>query len=315
MTTPTTGSRPHHAGPGTPAPIGRRTSTPTPKAPRAALPAVRARALLLAAPAIIPVLAVIGVSVVGATIQSLGLMPFIGEPALSTQAWTVSAGELGRSALVSAYIAVASTTLSLIMGFLIYVYVVATPRAGKIIAGLSAATIPVPHLIGAGAMGLLLSDSGFLDRLLGLPPAFPALVGGPWFGAVILEYAWKESAFVALVLLGSTTRSVTGMCDAAATLGATPWQRTVHIVLPLSRPALAVSALIITVYTFGSYEAAWLLGPTSPEPVSVRAVRLFGSVDLAARPEAMATALVSLAAGIAAILIGLILLRGSRGLR
>ncbi|WP_219816143.1 ABC transporter [Arthrobacter sp. B1805] len=275
----------------------------------------RARSVLLAIPAVVPVVLVIGVSIAGAAAQSLGLMPFIGAPVLSTQAWAGSAGDLGRSVLVSVYIAVVSTVLSLIVGFLIAVYVLAAPRMGRVVAALSAATIPVPHLIGAGAMGLLLSDSGFLDRVFGMPPGFPSLVGGPWFGAVIVEYAWKESAFVALVLIGSMARSVTGMCDAAATLGATAWQRIVHIVLPLSRPALAVSALIVVVYTFGSYEAAWLLGPTSPEPVSVRAVRLFGSVDLAARPEAMATALVSLAAGVVAILAGLVVLRGSRGLR
>ncbi len=315
MNIPITGSRPHQADPHSPAPSSRQDLTPDRYAARGAPGAVTLRGVVLAVPAVVPVALVIGVSVVGALAQSLGLMPFIGEPVLSTDAWAGSAGDLGRSVLVSAYIAVASTVASVIVGFVIALYVLATPRMGRIIAGLSAATIPIPHLIGAGAIGLLLSDSGFLDRTLGLPPAFPTLVGGSWFGAVIFEYAWKESAFVALVLIGSMSRSVSGMCDAAATLGATAWQRIIHVVLPLSRPALAVSALIVFVYTFGSYEAAWLLGPTSPEPVSVRAVRLFGSVDLAARPEAMATALVSLGAGIVAILAGLAMMRRSRGLR
>lgn len=270
------------------------------------------RAALLALPAVVPVVLVLGVSAIGALAQSLGLLPFIGDPVLSLRGWAGSADELTRSVLVSAYIATASTVLSLVVGFAIAVYVLAAPRMGRAVAAISAATIPIPHLIGAGAIGLLLSDSGFLDRLLGLPPAFPALVGSSGFGAVIIEYAWKESAFVALVLIGSMSRSVTGMCDAAATLGATAWQRILHIVLPLSVPALAVSALIVFVYTFGSYESAWLLGPTSPEPVSVRAVRLFGSVDLAARPEAMATALVSLAVGLAVILAAAAVVQGRR---
>lgn len=80
-------------------------------------------------------------------------------------------------------------------------------------------------------------------------------------------------------------------------------------------PALAVSGLIVLVYTLGSYEVPWLLGRISPEALPVRAVRLFGSIDLDSRPQAMATALVSVIAGAVAIISGLILLRRMRGLR
>lgn len=273
------------------------------------------RGVLLALPAVVPVVLVLGVSLAAASAQSLGLMPFIGAPMLSARGWSGSAGELVQSVAVSGYIAAASTVLSLAVGFVIAVYILTAPRMGRLVAGLSAATIPIPHLIGAGAMGLLLSDSGFLHRLLGMPAAFPALVGSPWWIAVISEYVWKESAFVALVVVGSMSRSMTGLCDSAATLGATAWQRIIHVVLPLSGPALAVSALIVFVYTFGAYESPWLLGPTSPEPLPVRAVRLFGSVDLDARPEAMATALVSVAASAAAILAAVAVLRARWNLR
>ncbi len=266
------------------------------------------RGVLLALPAVVPVVLVLGGSLAAAAAQSLGLMPFIGAPTLSTRGWSGSTSELGQSIAVSAYIAAISTVLALSVGFVIAVYVLAAPRMGRLVAGLSAASIPIPHLIGAGAVGLWLSDSGFLHRLLGMPEAFPALVGGPWWVAVISEYVWKESAFVALVVIGSMSRSMRALCDSAATLGATAWQCILHVVLPLSAPALTVSALIVFVYTFGAYESPWLLGATSPEPLPVRAVRLFGSVDLDARPEAMATALVSVAASAAAILVGVAVL-------
>ncbi|MBG6185564.1 putative spermidine/putrescine transport system permease protein [Arthrobacter sp. CAN_A214] len=278
-------------------------------------PATTGRAVLFALPAVLPVLVVLGVSLTAAVLQSLGLMPFIGPPDLSVEALTGDAGELVRSSGISLYIAAVATALSVCIGFLIAAYVLAAPRMGRIVAGLSAATIPIPHLIGAGAIGLLLSDSGFLERLLGMPDAFPVLVAGDWWLAAITEYAWKESAFVALVVLGSIARSVGELCDAAATLGATAGQRILRVVLPLAMPSLAVSAVIVFVYTLGSYEAVWLLGPTSPEPLPVRAVRLFGSVDLAARPQAMATALVSVTVSAAAILTGILVLRRLKGLR
>lgn len=282
---------------------------------RLASPTTTTRSVLLAIPAVVPIIVVLGVSLTAAVLQSLGLMPFVGPPDLSVEAWTSDAGELVHSSGISLYIAAAATVLSVFVGFVIAAYVLTMPRMGRIVGTLSAATIPIPHLIGAGAIGLLLSDSGFLERLLGMPAAFPALVGGPWWFAPIAEYAWKESAFVALVVLGSIARSVGELCDAAATLGATARQRILRVVLPLATPSLAVSAVIVFVYTLGSYEAVWLLGPTSPEPLPVRAVRLFGSVDLAARPQAMATALVSVAVGAAAIFAGILVLRRLRSLR
>ncbi|MBG6181943.1 ABC transporter permease subunit [Arthrobacter sp. CAN_A1] len=273
------------------------------------------RAALLALLAVVPIVAVVGVSLTAAGLQSVGLMPFIGPPQLSANAWTSETGELIRSSVTSVYIAAVSTVLSLVVGFMLAAYVLAMPRMGRIVETLSAATIPIPHVIGAGAIGLLLSDSGFLERLLGMPDAFPALVSGPWFVAVIAEYAWKESAFVALVVLGSISRSVGDLCDAAATLGASAGQRIVRVVLPLAVPSLAVSAAIVFVYTLGSYEAAWLLGPTSPKPLPVRAVRLFTSVDLAARAQAMVTALVSVAVSAAVIIAAILVLRRHRSLR
>lgn len=278
-------------------------------------PELRTRHVLLAGAAAAPVVLVLGAALGAALLQSLGLMPFAGAPEFTVQAWTQDAGELVRATGISLYVATASTVLSVVVGFLLAAHVLAAPRAGRVVAALSAATVPVPHLIAAGAMGLLLSDAGFLARVLGMPEGFPSFVGGPWWSAAILEYAWKESAFVALVVLGSISRTVGELCEAAASLGATAGQRMLRVVLPLAAPSLAVSAVIVFVYTLGSYEAVWLLGPTSPEPLPVRAVRLFGAIDLDSRPSAMATALVSVGVGAVAVIAGLLGLRRVRGLR
>jgi putative spermidine/putrescine transport system permease protein len=270
--------------------------------------AARTRALLIAAPAVLPVVLVLGGSLIVALLQSVGLLPFIGEPDFTTAAWNAD-GELLQSVGISVYIAAASTVLAVVVGFLIAAYVLTSGISGRVLAGLSAASVPIPHLVASGAMGLLLSDAGFLTRLFGMPAGFPQLVSSSWWGAVILEFGWKESAFVALILLGSMARTAGELCDAAATLGASALRRMVHVLLPLALPSLAVSALVVFVYTLGSYEAPWLLGPVAPEPLPVRAVRLFGSIDLAARPEAMATALASVVAGLLAISAGVIALR------
>lgn len=274
------------------------------------------RSLMLAVPAVLPVVVVLVGSLSAILLQSVGLMPLIGPASFTLEHWTGNIEELSRTTAVSLYIAGASTLLACTVGFIAASYILTTARAGRLVAAIGAATIPIPHLIGASAVGLLLADSGFLSRLLGLSDGgFPALVGGPYSLAVIFEYAWKESAFVALVVVGSLARSAGGLCETAATLGASARQRITHVVLPLALPALAVSAVIVFVYTLGSYEAPWLLGAISPEALPVRGVRLFGSIDLASRPEAMATAMISILLGVAAILGGLALFRRTRGLR
>ncbi|MBG6218933.1 ABC-type Fe3+/spermidine/putrescine transport system ATPase subunit [Arthrobacter sp. CAN_A6] len=64
-------------------------------------PATTGRAVLSALPAVLPVVAVLGVSLTAAALQSLGLMPFIGPPDFRIEAWTGDTIELVRSSGIS----------------------------------------------------------------------------------------------------------------------------------------------------------------------------------------------------------------------
>lgn len=63
------------------------------------------------------------------------------------------------------------------------------------------------------------------------------------------------------------------------------------------------------IYTLGTYEVAWLLGRSYPEPLAVMAVRLYTAVDLTARSAAAATAVVITAVGAVVAALGFLLLR------
>ncbi len=139
--------------------------------------------------------------------------------------------------------------------------------------------------------------------------AWPSLVAGRWPTAVIFEYAWKESAFVALVVSATLALRLPAYHETAAVLGARPWARFRHVSLPLAAPSVLAASAIAFVYTLGSYEVAWLLGAAYPEPLPVMSYRLFTSTDLAARPEAMAVAVTTTALSAAAALAALALLR------
>ena len=294
----TTRDAPPATVPGTPAPGPRR---------RPGL-----RALLLVLPALVPVVAVVGAALTSALLLSLGLAPLVGEPGLSLDAYRSAATDLGSSLRVSIAIAAAATAIAAAVGLCLALAATAAIRRSRLLGTLAALTVPIPHLVGAAAMGLLLADAGVLSRLLGVDPgSWPPLVGGRWWIAVVAEYAWKESAFVALVVAGVLSSRAASYTETAALLGAGRWARLRHVTLPLAAPALGATAAISFVYTLGSYEVAALLGRAHPEPLAVLAFRLFTSIDLAARPQAAAVAVTT---AVLALLVVLVALRALRNL-
>lgn len=266
----------------------------------------RLRATAAVLPAVIPVVLVVGVGGLTTLLQSLGLMPLVGRPDLSTAAFTAPGSTVMTSAALSVAVSAASTTIAVVVGLTAALAVLAGGR-GVLTAG--ALTIPVPHVVGAATTGLLLSDAGVLPRWLGVHHGWPQLVGGPWWVAVVTEYAWKESAFVALVVVAATAARASDLGATAATLGAGRGQRLRRVTLPLAAPALVAAAGIVFVYTLGSYEVALLLGRPAPEPLAVGAVRLSRSVDLATRPEAAALAVVTTGIGLVVVVAVVAVLR------
>ncbi len=272
-------------------------------------PVMSWRATLWVLPALVPVATILVAGLGSALLQSLGVMPLVGSPALTIDAYRVNAGDIATSAALSVAIAAAATFIGVLIGVSAALTAVAGRRwalwAGTL-------TVPVPHLIGAATMGLLLADSGLLARLFGLSEGgWPTLVGGRWWIAVILEYAWKESAFIGLVVAAVLATRVAAYDETAAVLGASRRARLRLVTFPLIRPAVVAAATISFTYTLGSYEVALLLGRAYPEPLPVMAIRLFTSIDLATRPQAAAAAVVTALLALLAVAAALTVLRRS----
>ncbi len=247
----------------------------------------------LVAPAVLLIVVVTGTAFGAVVATSLGLLPLVGEPRLSTDGYTMLAADLQASTYESLLTAASATLLSAAIGFTLATVIVRAAHGVRLLVGLAVAVMTVPHLIGAVATGLLLSDVGLAQRWSGISAtSWPELVGGRWPWATVLELAWKESAFVALMVIASIGRHYADLREVAAVLGAAPWVQWRRVLLPLSAPALASSSLIVFVYSLGTYEVARLLGRAYPEPLPVMAYRLFTDIDVAARPQAAATAVV-----------------------
>ncbi|MDQ3628533.1 MAG: ABC transporter permease subunit [Actinomycetota bacterium] len=224
---------------------------------------------------------------------SLGLVPLVGPPRLSVDGFTAVSGDLRAAAQESLLTAASATALAAAIGLAIATLVVRAGHGVRLMIGLAVGVVTVPHLVGAAATGLLLSDVGLAQRWSGVAASsWPELVGGRWPFATVLELAWKESAFVALVVVVSVGRRYEDLREVASALGAAPRQQWRRVLLPLSGPALASASLIAFVYALGTFEVARLLGRAYPEPLPVMSYRLFTSIDITARPQAAATAVV-----------------------
>lgn len=246
------------------------------------------------APAMILIVVVTGTALGAVMATSLGLLPLVGQPRLSAAGFISVSGDLRAATTESALTATAATLLAAAMGLTIATLVLQTRRAGRLLVGASAAVVTVPHLVGATATGLLLANVGLAQRWLGIPAAaWPELVGGRWPWATVFELAWKESAFVALVVIAAVGRRYAELREVAAVLGAAPRAQWRRVLLPLAAPALALSSLITFVYSLGTYEVARLLGRAYPDPLPVMAYRLFTDIDVTSRPQAAATAVVA----------------------
>jgi len=256
------------------------------------------------------ILVVTGTALGAVVATSLGLLPLVGQPRLSTDGFTTLADDLRAAAQESLLTAATATLLAAAVGLTIATVVVRAGRAVRWMIGLAAAVMTVPHLVGAASTGLLLSDVGLAQRWSGMSAgSWPELVGGRWPWATVLEFAWKESAFVALVVIASVGRQYADLREVAAMLGAPPRAQWRRVLLPLSAPALASSSLIVFVYSLGTYEVARLLGRAYPEPLPVMAYRLFTNIDVTARPQAAATAVVATVLALLAAVIALPLTR------
>ncbi len=138
-------------------------------------------------------------------------------------------------------------------------------------------------------IALIVSQSGLGARLaaalglIGEPADFPALLYDRYSIGVILTYVWKETPFVALVVLAGLRGVAADLEDVARTLGANAWQRFWYVVFPVIAPGVVAASLVVFAFTFGAFEVPYLLGGDYPTILPVTAYKEYTSIDKALR--------------------------------
>lgn len=251
-------------------------------------------------PALFFTLLIFGGGLLLAVAQSTGWMPGQANPSpsLAPFAHVLGDPDFLKSLGLTFYIAATATCISAVTGLLAALFFAFAAKKSWWLRFVFQIPLTVPHLVIAIATLYMLAPAGLLSRwltaagLLSPGMRFPLLVNDPFAIGMILAYVWKEIPFFTMVILSVLEKQGREYLEAAATLGAGPWQRFRYVLFPVILPGMAAAGLIVFAYTFGSYEIPYLLGRTWPATLPVWAWRRFSDVDLLERPEGIATGLV-----------------------
>ncbi len=260
----------------------------------------RTRTLFLLAPAILVIGGLFVASLALGLVRSFGYLPAIGltDPTLGAYRAVLTDPAFLRSLGLTLWIALASTAIAAVVALGAALLLRQTFPGRALALFLFQLNLTIPHIVGAIGILYLFSQSGSFARLahathlITTPADFPALVFDPYAIGIILTYVWKEVPFIGLILLARMQTIGADYEAVGRSHGATRGQAIRHILLPLLMPSLVGASALTFAFTFGAYEIPALLGASFPKALPVLAYQSFTDVDLTARPEALAMAIV-----------------------
>ena len=206
-------------------------------------------------------------------------MPWLGRPFIGLDNYLEALGDQRfREALLHTLVfTVASVTLELTLGCVLALAMNRTFR-GR---GLVRAAILVPWAIPTVVAALIWrfmfdGDSGIVNTALASlgvdPPVWFVDRLAAWV-PVVLGDVWKETPFVALLLLAGLQGIDASLYEAARIDGASAWRQFRHITLPLLKPALLVALIFRTRDAFRVFDLVYVMtggGPgTATEPIAL----------------------------------------------
>jgi putative spermidine/putrescine transport system permease protein len=240
-------------------------------------------------------------AMVTALVQSLGYAPIYGVEAFPSLEWyreLLAQPGFWRSLGLTFYYAITPTVVGLIASMALAL-ALRKRFAGKgLFQYVYKLPMMIPYLVGVALTILLFTNGGIVARTLyalGVIEStneFPRMLYTHAGWGIMIVYLWKQIPFMTLaiysVLLGLGQESE----EAAATLGASPWQRFWHVTLPQVMPGVVSATIIVFAFNFGSFEVPFILGGGFPNTLPVEAWRAFDNADYTNRPRGMAIVMV-----------------------
>ena len=131
----------------------------------------------------------------------------------------------------------------------------------------------VPALVAAFLILNVASYHGILNQVLvrlGVISEPLRLTHDDWGLGVVGIQVWKNVPFLALILTAVLANIPADLEAAAQNLGAGPWQRFLHVLLPLSITGVQIGVTLVFIGVFGDYAINSIAGPLYPPSMSIR---------------------------------------------
>ncbi len=166
--------------------------------------------------------------------------------------------------LSSLRIAATATVITLLLGYpMAYAIARAAPKRRPLLLMLVILPFWTSFLIRVYAWIGLLAENGILNQFLrwtGLAADPGTILGTEW--AVQLGIVYAYLPFMVLPLYAALEKLDTGLLEAAADLGATPFAAFLTVTLPLSLPGIVAGCLLVFIPAVGEFVIPDLLGGT-----------------------------------------------------
>lgn len=247
------------------------------------------------APVMTIILGIFAMGIVMGFFQSLGYFPVVGLREFTFKYYfeVLSDKTFLDSLKFSLYTSLISSLLAVVIGVLLAYSILRSKNRRGIEEIVYKLPIIIPHSIAALLIYNILAQSGIMARILyhigfiNRQSQFPSLIFDQMGIGIILTYLWKGIPFIAMVVYTVLSNINDKLADAALNLGANRRQVFWKILLPLIMPSILSSYIIIFAFSFGAFEVPYLLGPTSPKALPVKAYIEYTNPDLTHRPYTM----------------------------
>jgi multiple sugar transport system permease protein len=226
--------------------------------------AERRLAFYLVAPAVIVMIAVTAYPIIDTVILSLqkasldqpGKNQFIG---LDNYVYVFRAHLFWMDLIHTVVITVASVSIELVLGMLLALAMHRVIFARGLLRSIALVPYAIVAVVAAYAWqySWSLDNGGWIPRLLGLS-GDPLSHQFGTYVAIIMTEVWKNTPYMALLLLAGLSLVPDELLEAAKVDGATTWQRFTKITLPLMKPAILVALLFRTLDAFRIFDVVYI---------------------------------------------------------
>ncbi len=236
----------------------------------------RRLAAMLVAPAAIVMIAVTAYPIVDAIVLSLQRADlrfpqankFVG---LSNYGHVLSAPVWWQDVLHTVIITVISVSIQFVLGMALALVMHRTLVARGLVRSVVLIPYAIVAVVAAYSWELAWSlNSGWIPKLLGLTGDPLSHTFGTYVAIIIAE-VWKNTPFMALLLLAGLSLVPDELLEAAKVDGASAWQRFIRITVPLMKPAILVALLFRTLDAFRIFDTIYIFnqGAQGTESISM----------------------------------------------